>query len=178
MNKKELKKIIKEDKNFYREKNFEKRIFKKLTRHLDIKILKNIIISRKYTYYKKNNNGIINKIKCLFYGFIYNKLVEKTFIEINGTIGRKFKIFHQGVIVNNNAVIGDNVRMHGFNCIGNNGISDKAPKIGNNVDIGVGATLIGDIEIADNIIIGANSLVNKSFTEKGIKIAGVPAKKI
>ena len=69
--------------------------------------------------------------------------------------------------------------MHGNNCIGNNGINlNKCPKIGNNVDIGYGATIIGDIEIADNIIIGANSLVNKSFLESNIIIAGIPARKI
>jgi len=32
--------------------------------------------------------------------------------------------------------------------------------------------------IADGIVIGANSVVNKSFTEENITIAGVPAKKI
>ena len=69
--------------------------------------------------------------------------------------------------------------MHGNNCIGNNGKEVKAClTIGNNVDIGYGATIIGDIKIADNIIIGANSLVNKSFLESGVVIAGCPAKVI
>lgn len=36
----------------------------------------------------------------------------------------------------------------------------------------------GNIEIADNIIIGANATVTKSFLEEGIIIAGTPAKKI
>jgi serine O-acetyltransferase len=53
-----------------------------------------------------------------------------------------------------------------------------APQIGNNVYIGPGAKIFGEIVIADNIAIGANSVVNKSFYEKGISIAGVPAKKI
>ena len=34
--------------------------------------------------------------------------------------------------------------------------------------------IIGNIKIADDIVIGANALVNKSFLEKGIVIAGVP----
>jgi serine O-acetyltransferase len=55
---------------------------------------------------------------------------------------------------------------------------DKAPKIGNNVFIGPGAKIFGDIEIADNVAIGVNSVVNKSFLEPGITIAGIPAKKI
>ena len=52
------------------------------------------------------------------------------------------------------------------------------PKIGNNVVIGVGAVVLGDIHIADGIAIGANAVVNKSFGEPSIAIAGVPAKKI
>ena len=37
---------------------------------------------------------------------------------------------------------------------------------------------MGGVFIADNIAIGANSVVNKSFEEVGISIAGIPAKKI
>lgn len=57
-------------------------------------------------------------------------------------------------------------------------ISNAAPTIGNNVYIGPGAKLFGQIEIADGIAIGANAVVNKSFWERNISIAGVPAKKI
>lgn len=56
--------------------------------------------------------------------------------------------------------------------------TEKAPKIGNNVFIGAGAKIYGDIIIADDTAIGANSLVNKSFTESGITIAGIPARKV
>ncbi|MDM7919729.1 MAG: hypothetical protein QUS12_11250 [Methanosarcina sp.] len=50
--------------------------------------------------------------------------------------------------------------------------------MGNNVYIGPGAKIFGDIEIADGIAIGANSVVNKSFTEPNIGIAWIPARKI
>ena len=60
-----------------------------------------------------------------------------------------------------------------------NGIDiEKAPIIKDNVDIGVGAKIIGDIVVEENIIIGANAIVRKNFDEKDIIIAGVPAKKI
>ena len=85
-------------------------------------------------------------------------------------------IYHCGcIVINPLTKIGKNCQMHGNNCIGNNGLTEKCPRIGNNVDIGFGAVLIGDIEIADDIKIGANAVVNKSFLEKGITIAGVPA---
>lgn len=38
--------------------------------------------------------------------------------------------------------------------------------------------MLGDVRLADNIAVGANAVVNKSFDEENIAIAGVPAKKI
>lgn len=38
--------------------------------------------------------------------------------------------------------------------------------------------MFGDIRIADGIVIGANSVVNTSFLEEGITIAGAPARKV
>ena len=98
--------------------------------------------------------------------------------EIYGKFGKCLKVYHNNIVINDKAIIGNNVVLHGNNCIGNNGTDEKCPIIGNNVDIGYGAILIGDITIADNIKIGANSVVTKSFFEEGIVIAGVPAKKI
>lgn len=54
----------------------------------------------------------------------------------------------------------------------------KCPQIGNNVEIGVGAKVIGNITIADNIKIGANAVVTKSFDEEGITLVGIPARKL
>ena len=88
-------------------------------------------------------------------------------------------IDHWGaIVINPKAKIGKNCRLHGNNCIGNNGSIDIAPVIGNNVDIGFGAIVFGDVVIADDIKIDANAVVNKSFLEPGITIAGVPAKRV
>ena len=64
--------------------------------------------------------------------------------------------------MNSNAVIGDNCRIHQGVTIGSTGGSDASAKIGNNVFIGAGASIIGDIEIADDVSIGANAVVTKS----------------
>lgn len=88
-------------------------------------------------------------------------------------------IFHTGnIVVNGYSRIGKNCKLHGDNCIGNNGISEATPRIGDRVDIGVGAKIIGDIEIADDIVVGAGAVVNRSFLTPGIVIAGIPAKEI
>ena len=44
--------------------------------------------------------------------------------------------------------------------------------------LGAGAKLLIGVHLADNIIVGANAVVTKSFEENNIVIAGIPAKKI
>ena len=100
-------------------------------------------------------------------------------IPLNCT-GKGLCLAHNGpIIISEYAVIGDNCRIHsGVNIGADFRISDASPHIGNNVYIGPGAKIFGAIEIADGIAIGANAVVNKSFLEKNISIAGVPARKI
>ena len=52
------------------------------------------------------------------------------------------------------------------------------PELDNGIVIGTGSVILGNIKIADGIAIGANALVNKSFKEENIAIAGVPARKV
>lgn len=95
--------------------------------------------------------------------------------------GPGLKITHSGLrIVAKSARVGKNCLLHGGINIGTNGGNgeSKTPIIGDNVYIAPGAKIFGDIRIADNIAIGANSVVNKSFLEPGITIAGIPAKKV
>jgi serine O-acetyltransferase len=84
--------------------------------------------------------------------------------------------------VNDKSRVGENCRIHNCVHIGTQCHSvdepDRCPKIGNNVFIGPGAVIVGDIIIVDNIAIGANSYVNKLFLEPGITIAGAPATKV
>lgn len=174
---KKLKRIINNEKRIYLGNNWLKRIYNKLVNHIDYKIYKSVKYARIYRYYK-NNKGIINKILQIYYGRKFYKQASLTNIEIYSSIGENLHIYHSNVVINENAVIGNNVIFHGNNCIGNNGKNMKAPNIGNNVDVGFGATVIGDITIADSIIIGANSVVTKSFLEPNIVIAGSPARKI
>ncbi len=53
-----------------------------------------------------------------------------------------------------------------------------APQIGDRVYIGTGARIIGKIRIADDVVVGANSVVTKDILEPGTTWAGIPAKKI
>lgn len=95
-------------------------------------------------------------------------------------IGKGLSIAHKGpIIVNGGATIGENCRIHvGVNIGTVPGCTNVAPHIGDNVYIAPGVKIYGRIDIASGIIIGANSVVNKSFTEENICIAGIPARKI
>ena len=88
-------------------------------------------------------------------------------------------IMHLGpILTNSNVRVGENCAIHINTALVAQGVNNGTPTIGNDVVIGLGATILGEITIADGIAIGANALVNKSFTEKGIAIAGNPAKKV
>lgn len=177
MDKKELKEIIKEDKKFYfgEKKDYYRRF---LLSDNYRKIGKLIIYARKYGYYYENKDkSIINRILYFYYGRKKNRLGTLLNIELGPIqFGKKLMIYHNNIIINRSAIIGDNVKLHGNICIGNKGEQKEreCPVIGNGVDIGYGAVIIGKINIGDNVKISAQSLVNKSF-EKGI-IGGIPAK--
>lgn len=49
--------------------------------------------------------------------------------------------------------------------------------LGDNVVIGVNSVVVGPVDICDNVIVGAMSLVNRSITEPGV-YAGIPARKV
>lgn len=145
---------------------------------------------RKLEYYKNCKKNMLYKPYYLYLYFRFQKLSTKLGFAIPPNVfGPGLSIAHRGtLIVNPNAKVGENCRIHNCVHIATNAFNreDKlksdfvmpVPKIGNNVFIGPGAQIFGNIEIADNIAIGANSVVNRSFKEEGITIAGVPAKKV
>jgi serine O-acetyltransferase len=97
-------------------------------------------------------------------------------IPIN-VFGPGLSIAHQGsIIVNRYARVGENCRINNGVTIGAEaGYSDKCPTIGNNAFIGTGAQIFGSIIIGNDVAIGANAVVIKSFPQDGISIAGIPA---
>ena len=95
------------------------------------------------------------------------------------SIGPGFSIAHPGtIVINPDARIGKNCRIQTGVTIGSTNGSEKAPIIGDNVFLGDGCKLIGNITIADDVAIGANAVVVKSINEPGTTWGGVPAKKI
>lgn len=134
---------------------------------------------RRQEYYMNTADG--NKLKqllSLYYEGKKNRLGMRLGIEIGPNVfGKGLNLYHGGSIIINPAVrAGEGCSLHGANCIGNNGLTKDVPTLGNYVDIGYGAVIIGDITIADGVKIGTNAVVNQSVTESGCTVAGVPAR--
>ena len=118
------------------------------------------------------------RVRYFFYKRRKNKAGAGLGIQIEHNVFDKgLIIYHYGsIIVHRKAKVGRNCRLHGENCIGNKGIKDEddAPVIGDNCDLGVGAKVLGKIVLGNNITVGANSVVTKTFEEENIIIAGIP----
>lgn len=101
-------------------------------------------------------------------------------ISAQSNIGKNIKFWHRGVgcTVHYNVVIGKNCKIFPNVMIGSKfakGIPDEqVPVIGDNVFIGTGAVIIGNIHIGSNVIIGANSVVTMDIPSNSYAV-GSPA---
>ena len=108
---------------------------------------------------------VLWKTKIPFFPRLFSQLARFiTGIEIHpgASIGRGFFIDHgTGVVIGETAVIGDNVTLFQGVTLGGTGkqTGKRHPTIGNNVVIGAGAKVLGDITVGENSYIGANAVV-------------------
>jgi len=105
-----------------------------------------------------------------------------TGIEIHpgAKIGKRFVIDHgMGVVIGETAEIGDDVTIyHGVTLGGTTWRKGKRhPTVKNNVVIGAGAKVLGNITIGENVRIGANSVVVKDIPPNST-VVGVPGKTV
>jgi len=105
-----------------------------------------------------------------------------TGIEIHpgARLGRRFVIDHgMGVVIGETAVVGDDVYIyHQVTLGGTSSVRAKRhPTVGNNVIIGAGAKVLGDIEIGDGARVGANAVV-VAAVPAGTTVVGIPARPV
>jgi len=119
------------------------------------------------------------------YRIFYKILVEWIFcIEIpwNTKIGRGLRVYHgQGLVMNNQVVIGNYCTVRHCTTIGNkqrpDGATSRSPVIGDYVEVGSNACIIGDITIGNHVTIGCGSVVIKSIPANAI-VVGNPGVQI
>lgn len=183
MNKKELKECLKADfKQTLKDVSVQHILFSVFTASPAWKRWKFIKAMRLSSYHETlfRNKKLFHVLPMIWYLRKRNKYGNLLGFEIWGTkIGKGLTLYHNGpIVINRETVIGDFCKFHGDNCLGNDGITKDCPILGNNIDIGVGVKILGGVELADNITVAAGAVVVKSFTEPGITIGGVPARKI
>lgn len=179
--KQDLIEYLNSDNHWLLPKNTKERIIQWITSDPARTLRQYLRFLRKQEYYMNTACG--NKIKqylALYYEGKKNRLGMRLGIEIGPNVfGKGLNLYHCGsIIINPGVRVGEGCCLHGANCIGNNGLTQAVPTLGNNVDIGYGAVIIGDITIADDVKIGANAVVNCSVTESGCTVVGIPAKRV
>jgi serine O-acetyltransferase len=127
--------------------------------------------------------GIENRVLRWPFSFLYKllKVLSQIMTGIDlpceVRLGRRFLIEHfGGIIISGDAVFGDD-------CVVRNGVTvglrhrgvRGAPVIGDRVDIGAGAKVLGPIRIGNDVAIGANAVVIRDVPD-GCLAVGVPAR--
>ena len=104
--------------------------------------------------------------------YLVERFVEMTTgisIPARCEIGKGLRIHHfGGIILHPDAKIGDFCTLYHQVTIGDCGGYGGAARLGNNVLVGAGAKIVGEIEIGDDCIIGANAVVTKSMAPNTI----------
>jgi len=106
---------------------------------------------------------IVKPFRVIILNFMFN-----TEIPPSADIGYLLRIPHPyNIIIHNQAKIGIGCTIYHNVTIGANDLSTNygAPKIGDYCFIGTGGTVIGKIQIGNNVMIGANTVITKSVKD-------------
>ena len=104
------------------------------------------------------------------------RLITGIEIHPGAQIGRRFFVDHgMGVVIGETTIVGDDVTLYQGVTLGGTGkeVGKRHPTIGNNVVIGAGARVLGNITIGENSRVGAGSVVLRDVPDNST-IVGVP----
>ena len=121
---------------------------------------------------------LLRKLMSLLYRIAFKAVQVTTGIELpcEVELGRNFVIDHSGgIVVSGYAKFGDDCRIRTGVVVGLARVDEPgAPVIGDRVDIGAGAKVLGRIHIGSDVLIGANAVVIRDVPDRSVA-AGVPA---
>ncbi|ARJ06115.1 hypothetical protein GCM10010988_12990 [Cnuibacter physcomitrellae] len=91
-------------------------------------------------------------------------------------VGPGLSIFHGfGLVVNDHAVLGRDVKLRNGVTIGHQYAGGPSPRLGEGVEVGANAAIIGDIDVGAHCIVGANAVLTKSLPPHAVAV-GNPAR--
>lgn len=130
--------------------------------------------------YHRLSQAAWNLKLCLLAQWISHHTRRRTGIEIHpgAKIGKGVFIDHgMGVVIGETTIIGNNVTLFQQVTLGGTGkeTGKRHPTIGDNVVVGAGAKVLGNIYIEKNVFIGANAVVVRDVPE-GSTVVGVPGR--
>lgn len=125
------------------------------------------------------NSKILRAPLSILYKIAYYWITWFWGIKLDYTVklGRRVRLWHHGGMILGAREIGDDVHIRQNTTLG---LADRRdlnakPIIGNGVEIGTGAVVVGYIDIGDGAVIGANAVVTKDVPPYTL-VGGVPAK--
>jgi len=128
------------------------------------------------SYLKKKHN-IFFRILYLIVFFIHKHNQNLTGIQfaLGTDIGKGLEFGHFScIVIDSDAKIGDYCSIFQGVTVGS--VRGKGtPIIGNNVVLGPGSKILGDIKIGNNVFVGANAVVVKDIPDNAV-VGGIPAK--
>lgn len=135
-------------------------------------MIPSVVVYRIGNWFYKKKMRIVSKLISYL-----NRFLFATWLPSSATIGKNFTVGYWGlgIVIHSNTVIGDNCQVNQNVTIGRNFGDKIVPIIGNDVYIGVGSVVFGEIKIGNNVIIGSNSLINKDVPDN-CTVVGNPMK--
>jgi len=124
-------------------------------------------------------NKVLRAPLSLLYRFLYTVVAWFWGIDLSYTVrlGRRVRFWHHGGMVIGARAIGDDVHIRHNTTMGVLSRQDLTgkPIVGNRVDVGVGACILGPVTVGDDSVIGANSVVIRDLPPRSV-VMGVPAR--
>lgn len=144
------------------------------------RIMDYLVCMRRYAYYKNTppKFKFLTPVHLLLKGY-YKARFESLGVRLGFCIGENClgygAVFHHhgNIVVGSTNRIGNYAILHTSTCIVNAG-----SKIGDAFFLGAGTIISKNVEIGDNVVVAAHSLVNHSFQDGHCLIAGSPAKEV
>jgi serine O-acetyltransferase len=129
--------------------------------------------------YKENSNSrVLIPLKIVYLiGYKFCEVFMEMCLDPSAEIGEGLYIAHVGGIhINPDAIVGRNCDIAHRVTIGTSAMGRKgAPRLGNDVYVGTGAAIIGNIKVGDRAKIAANTLVITNIPT-GATVMGVPGR--